>query len=213
MALFHTLRTVTFATVLGFSLIVLGISGHWQSLLQGYYSVFAGFSAFALAVSVMTWAFLLPIYLVGMLRKGSLLSWVVVELGVCGLLWVLWLASASYTSSMTGGATLNCDYALLSPEVESICRQFQALQAFSWLNWLIIFAYVVMLLVFAIRAQGQGHSVWTSDVTDLPNLKSGSGPSNNTVPQPAMQQNAYHPNGAPSQYSQPPYSQTTTPAV
>ncbi|KAG9102688.1 hypothetical protein FRC06_001435 [Ceratobasidium sp. 370] len=212
MALFNTLRTVAFLTVLGFSLIVLGISGHWQSMLQGYYSVFTNFSAFALAVSVMTWAFLLPVYLIGILRKGSLLSWVVVELGVCGLLWVLWLASASYTSSMTAGATLNCDYALLSPEAESICRQFQALQAFSWLNWLIIFAYVVMLLVFAVRAQGQGHSVWTSDVNDLASMSPGSAPANN-MPQPAMQQNNGYTGGAPSQYNQSPYTQPTTPHV
>ncbi|KAG8776155.1 hypothetical protein FRC12_001069 [Ceratobasidium sp. 428] len=201
MALFDTVRSVSFIAVLAFALIILGISGHWLSLIQGYYSIYTNFSAFALAVSVITWAFLLPIYLIGILRKGSILSWVVVEVGTCGLLWVLWLASASYTSSITGGNALNCDYRFLTPEAESICRQYQALQAFSWLNWLILFAYLVLLLVFAFRAQGQGHSVWTSDVTDLSSYSAAGGPqhgSNNGMPAPAMQQNNYNHSGAPT---------------
>ncbi|KAG9123138.1 hypothetical protein FRC07_000192 [Ceratobasidium sp. 392] len=199
MALFDTVRLVTVIAVHAFALIVLGISGHWLSLLQGYYTIYSNFSAFALAVSVITWAFFLPIYLIGLLRKGSFLSWVVVELGVCGLLWVLWLASASYTSSMTGGTALNCDYALLTPEAESICRQYQALQAFSWLNWLILTGYVVLLLVFAFRAQGQGHSVWTSDVNDLSSFSSTEGAKPGSNHAPAMQQNnVYNHGGAPT---------------
>jgi len=179
MALFNTIRTASFATLLLFTLIVLGISAHWVSVLQGFYSAAYTASGFALAVSVITLAFILPMLLISILRKGSLLSWVVVELGVCGVLWVLWLASAAYTTSMTGGATLNCDYALLSAEVQSICHQYQALQAFSWLNWLILFAYIVLLLVFAIKAQGHGHSVWTSDVIDVHSLAAGAGNNSN----------------------------------
>jgi len=223
MALFNTIRVVSFIAILLFALIVLGISGHWVSLLQGFVSSYSNPAAFALAVSVITWAFLGPLPLISMLRKGSILSWVVVELAIVGLLWVLWLAAAAYVTSMTAGASLNCDYAFLTPEAESICRQYQALQAFSWLNWLILFMYLVLLLVFAIKAQGKGHSVWTSDVTDLQSFSAGGGSTSNLAPAtnnaayqqnnatnqqnsqytPSMQQSSIHPNSAQQHYAQP----------
>ncbi|KAF8607688.1 hypothetical protein BDV93DRAFT_519702 [Ceratobasidium sp. AG-I] len=206
MALFHTIRLVSFATILFFSLIVLGIAGHWTSLLQGTLSTFTNFSAFALAVSVITWAFIAPLLLIGMLRKGSLLSWVGVEAGIVGLHWVLWLSSAAYSSSVSQIAIVNCDYTLLSPEAESLCRQNQALQAFSWLNWIILTIYLVLLLVFAIKAQHNGHSVWTADVNDMDSFKAGGSTNTSTKHEPAyqqnnqynpsMQQNSLHPNSA-----------------
>ncbi|QRV72676.1 membrane-associating domain protein [Ceratobasidium sp. AG-Ba] len=206
MALFNLLRTISFSTLLAFSLIVLGIAGHFLSLLQGlYYSSLNTSSGFSVAVSVITWAFILPIFLIGILRRGSFLSWVSVELGVCGLLWVLWLAAASYTTSLIQGLTLNCDSVFLTPAEEGICREYQALQAFSWLNWLILLAYNVILLVFAIKANGQGQSVWTSDINDLGSPAGDTAPpmkpefSNNATPQPSMQQNY----GAQPQYNHP----------
>lgn len=220
MALFNTIRVVSFIAVLLFALIVLGISGHWVSLLQGLISSYSNPSAFALAVSVITWAFLGPLPLISLLRKGSVLSWVVVELAIVGLLWVLWLAAAAYISSITQGASLNCDYVFLTPEAESICRQYQALQAFCWLNWIILFIYLVLLLVLTIKAQGRGHSVWTSDVTDLHSFAAGGGSTNNLAPAkhnaayqqnsqytPSMQQSSVHPNSAQQHYGQPSVAQ------
>ncbi|CAE7233635.1 unnamed protein product [Rhizoctonia solani] len=180
MALFNTLRLASFATVLAFSLIVLGISGSWVSQLQGVATSFATSSSFSLAVSVITWAFMFPILLVGALRRGSFLSWVAIELGICGFLWVLWLASASYTTSMSAGVTLNCDLAL-SVEVESVCRQYQAIQAFSWLIWLILFAYAVLVIVFAVKAMNKGQSVWTMEISDLGTAGSGAGGDASTI--------------------------------
>ncbi|KAJ1308541.1 hypothetical protein OPQ81_004242 [Rhizoctonia solani] len=180
MALFDTLRLVSFATVLAFSLIVLGISGYWVSLLEGVATSLATSSSFSLAVSVITWAFMFPVLLVSTLRRGSFLSWVAMELGICGFLWVLWLASAAYTTSMSAGITLNCDLALTAA-VESVCRQYQAIQAFSWLNWLILFAYLVLVIIFAVKAMNKGQSVWTMEIADLSAAVSGSGADGSTI--------------------------------
>lgn len=69
-----------------------------------------------------------------MLRRGSFLSWVAVELGIVGFMWVMWLgmfsssveiliilftelhipATASYTTSMTAGIALNCDSSFIT---------------------------------------------------------------------------------------------------
>ncbi|CAE6423910.1 unnamed protein product [Rhizoctonia solani] len=180
MALFDTLRLASFATVLAFSLIILGISGYWVSQLEGYATSLATFSSFSLAVSVITWAFMFPVLIVSTIRRGSFLSWVAVELAICGLLWVLWLASASYTTSMSAGVTLNCDLAY-STEFESVCRQYQTIQAFSWLNWLILFAYLVLAAIFAVKAMNKGQSVWTMEITDLSTAGSGSGNDGSTI--------------------------------
>ncbi|CAE6533778.1 unnamed protein product [Rhizoctonia solani] len=225
MALFDTLRLASFATVLAFSLIVLGISGYWVSQLQGVATSFATSSSFSLAVSVITWAFMFPILLVSALRRGSFLSWVAIELGICGFLWVLWLASASYTTSMSAGVTLNCDLALtteaesvcrqyqaiqafswlnwLIPEAESVCRQYQAIQAFSWLNWLILFAYIVIAVIFAVKAMNKGQSVWTMEITDLAAAASGSATDGSTIAASNYTGKAPEPN----HYQQPQYNQ------
>ncbi|KAB5595523.1 hypothetical protein CTheo_984 [Ceratobasidium theobromae] len=218
MALFHTLRLAAFGTVLAFALIVLGISAYWVSMLQGYATMLSTSSSFGLAVGLMTFIFLLPILIVGMTRKGSFLSWVSVELGVMGLMWVLWLASASYTTSMTAGYTLNCDLAL-DTTAEGVCRQFQAIQAFSWLNWLIIFAYIVLLVVFIVKASNEGRSVWTADVADLgtstagdnattfaPSMTSANMPKGPMTPAPMTPQ-AYQPSLGYNQTPQPQYAQ------
>ncbi|CAE6436026.1 hypothetical protein ACGC1H_000858 [Rhizoctonia solani] len=206
MALFHTLRLVSFATVLVFSLIVLGISGNWVSLLQGVATSFATSSSFSLAVSVITWAFMFPILLIGALRRGSFLSWVAVELGICGFLWVLWLASASYTTSMSAGVALNCDLAR-SMEAEGICRQYQAIEAFSWLNWLILFAYVVLVVVYAVKAMNKGQSVWTMEITDLSTAGSGSGTDASTIDA----SNYTGKTSQPNHYQQPQFDQPVQP--
>ncbi|CAE6424686.1 unnamed protein product [Rhizoctonia solani] len=203
MALFDTLRLASYATVLAFSLILLGISGYWVSQLQGVATSFATSSSFSLAVSVITWAFMFPVLLVSILRRGSFLSWVAIELGICGFLWILWLASAAYTTSLSAGVTLNCDLAY-STELENFCRQYQAIQAFSWLNWLILFAYIVLVVVFVVKAINKGQSVWTMEIADLSTAGSGPGADASTI----AASNYTSKTHQPSHYQQPQYTQS-----
>ncbi|CAE6493063.1 unnamed protein product [Rhizoctonia solani] len=153
MALFDTLRLASCATVLVFSLIVLGISGYWVSQFQDFVTVLATSSSFSLAVSVITWAFLFPMQLV---------------------------TTASYTTSLSAGLTINCDLEITTTG-ENFCRQYQAIQAFSWLNWLILFAYIVLVVVFAVKAMNKGQSVWTMEITDLSATSSGSATDGSTI--------------------------------
>lgn len=67
--------------------------------------------------------------------------------------------------------------------------------------------YLATLLVFSIKAQNKGHSVWTADVNDMESFGAG-GPTNNMGAKhepayqqnnqynPSMQQNSMHPNSA-----------------
>lgn len=52
---------------------------------------------------------------------------------------------------------------LLTDAEQSICHQFQAMEAFSWLNWLILWGWTFVLLVFSVIALSRGNrSVWTA---------------------------------------------------
>ncbi|CAE6432651.1 unnamed protein product [Rhizoctonia solani] len=198
MPLFDTVRLASYGTVLVFSLIMLGISGSVFGSSPGIDVILA---LILLAASSITWVFMFPALLVSIFRRGSFLSWVAIELGICGFLWVLWLASAAYTTSLSAGIALNCDLAS-DIGAESSCRQYQAIQAFSWLNWVILFAYIVLVIALAIKAMNKGQSVWTMEISDLSAAVSG-GDSNsatsNHVGKVVQDQ--------PSHYQQPQYDQ------
>ena len=68
------------------------------------------------------------------MRRGAVTSWILVELVVTGILWVLWLAAAADATSATDGVTLDCGDAL--GDAETVCREYQAIQAFEYLNWI-----------------------------------------------------------------------------
>jgi len=153
-------RLVIYGVLLLFSLIVLGLAGNLTANTDGW-----SFPGFAVAVSVLTLLALIPMLVVDLVRKGSFISWVAIELAVFGVLWVLWLASASLSTStllFTG------DCGVWLPSIASLCRQYSAVQAFSWLTWLIIKAYIILLLILAILAMTRGHKrVWLSQASDL----------------------------------------------
>ena len=46
---------------------------------------------------------------------------------------------------------------LIPAVTASYCSQYEAFQAFSWLNWLILFSYWVTLLIIALVAQSRGN--------------------------------------------------------
>jgi len=167
MSIWGILRLSTFAIVLFCSLIALALAGHFTSVTNRIYpGLFFQWAALAIAVAVLTWISLLPMLLIDLNRRGSFMSWISVELGVVGVLMILWLSTAAYVSSF---GTLNCDSVLLEDydDAESICRQYQALQAFSWLCWLALLGYFTTILVLALIANGRGnHGIWKSAVSE-----------------------------------------------
>ncbi|KAG8821300.1 hypothetical protein FRC17_009880 [Serendipita sp. 399] len=164
MHLFALLRLSILGVILLFSIIVMGLAANLTANTTTF-----SFPGFAVAVSVLTIISIAPILAIDWFRKGSFLCWVVVELGVSFVLWVLWLASASLTTSsrlFTG----DCGYFgyWYSDRFESFCRQYAAVQAFSWLIWLLFKAYAIVVLVLALLAAMKGHKrVWFSPTSDL----------------------------------------------
>jgi hypothetical protein len=160
--IFATLRLGVFGVILLFSLITLGLAANLTTKTIGW--TFPGFSV---AVSILTMVIAIPMLVVDRLRKGSFVSWVATELGWCGLLWILWLSSSGLSTStvfFTGDCAAWADV----PEFETICQQYSALQAFSWLTWLLFTGYIISVIVLSILATVKGNSrVWLNPASDL----------------------------------------------
>ncbi|KAJ8474425.1 hypothetical protein ONZ45_g15953 [Pleurotus djamor] len=156
-------RLASFGTVIVFSIIVLGLCAHITNLTTtARFAFYFTFAAMGIATVIMTWGGLGTLLAVDRLRKGAIISSIVVELSVLGLLWIFWLTTAALVSQ---------ENALLFPSGcggfrGTVCGEFAATVAFSWLSWLIIFGYAVFLLVLSIIAATRGNSVWFKSVSE-----------------------------------------------
>jgi len=166
-----TARLVTFSTTILFSVIVMSLSADLISLTTPIF--YYKFSALALATSLLTMFSVGVMLVVDLLRQGSVFSYIVVEIGWLSILWVLWLSSGSY-AAWTDGQLINafpgessCTFGFFSDSrAVQICQEIKAIMAFSFLTWILLMSYTVLLLLLAIRAQEQGNSAWTSGVRD-----------------------------------------------
>ncbi|CAG7848486.1 SubName: Full=Uncharacterized protein {ECO:0000313/EMBL:CCA66612.1} [Serendipita indica DSM 11827] len=189
MHLFAMLRLILLGTTLLFSLITLGLAANLVDKLGDQWS----FPGFAVAVSVLTILAVVPMIVIDLLRRGALMSWVVVELPIMGILWVLWLSSAALSTSV-GLFLGDCSSFSFDSALESLCRQYSALQAFSWLNWLLVKTYVIVTLALAILALMKGHKrVWFSPVSDLSFSPTHTHSGEPKIPPPATAPGGYNP--------------------
>ncbi|KAF8309161.1 hypothetical protein DL93DRAFT_1786254 [Clavulina sp. PMI_390] len=158
-------RLPVFALVLIFSLVVLGLDAHFDSEFSGSTTLFGitytysapGFSKLGIATAVLTLVSLIPMLVIDFIRKGAPTSLIVVELGWLGFLWIMWLATAADTAS----------FGSCSDSGNSFCSQFQAAEALSFLTWLLLMGYWILLLVFSVMAHSAGNqNVWMTGVSD-----------------------------------------------
>jgi len=194
-------RLVTFSTTLVFSLIVMSLSADFVSVVtvQNTYSRFSGF---ALATSLLTLLTVGPMFFVDWYRRGSFFSYIIVEVSWLSILWVFWLTSGSY-SAWTNHEVYpvgSCDFGPFDDTDSRLCSEIRAIMAFSFLLWILLMFYTVLLLVLALRAQNQGHNVWTTGVRDgtlfypRPNEKFVGGTPQVVPPQPVVYQSQpYYP--------------------
>jgi len=219
MGAFNVVRLVAFGVALAFALIILGISANFVAATTKY-SVYTGSSVpgFSVATSVLTLVILVPVLVIDFLRKGAVTSLTATELGFVGFLWVLWLACGANATAALGGFTIgdcgSIDGFQIDPASASYCRQYQALQAFSWLTWLILFFYWVALLVFALVALARGNkNAFLQPTTELASSVPHGG---NAAGQPEIPPPQKYPPGGISPGTYPPQGQypqqTYTPA-
>ncbi|THU78715.1 hypothetical protein K435DRAFT_845706 [Dendrothele bispora CBS 962.96] len=175
MTFLSILRLVILVTTVVFALIVLGIDAH---ILAHFIAQLTAEDVhvpikpgLAIATAVLTLVTLPVMLILDAIRKGkAFTSKVIVELIWLGILWVLWVATAAHSVQAFNEifGPEGCDNENISGdnEIMTFCREIQATAAFGFLNWIALFFYTVILLVFAIRASGRGSPVWFSGVAE-----------------------------------------------
>ncbi|KAG7445983.1 uncharacterized protein BT62DRAFT_146144 [Guyanagaster necrorhizus] len=181
------LRLTVLIATLVFSVIVLGVSAHITYLTTTFFNAYFTFAAMSIATACLTILTLPVMIAVDITRKGAFTSMVVVELSWLGVLWILWLTSAALTADANSNTFVaGCGY--INPEIDQACKEFNAIEAFDFLTWLILMGYTITLIVFAIIAATRGNAaVWTSSTTTTDFFATGGAlapeksPSTNTI--------------------------------
>ncbi|EIW87105.1 hypothetical protein CONPUDRAFT_116163 [Coniophora puteana RWD-64-598 SS2] len=175
-------RIVTLSLSLLFSIIVLGLSAHLISLTLEYFNLYFVFCALGVATAVLTF-FTIPVMLiVDTMRQGAFTSMVVVELPWLFVLWILWVA----TGALTANADVfyfpeGCIY--INDITQQACQEFKAIEAFAFLNFILLMIYTIAILVCAIVSATRGNDVWLGSVKTMD-----LGRNNGTAAQPPVSQ-------------------------
>ncbi|THU91972.1 hypothetical protein K435DRAFT_726568 [Dendrothele bispora CBS 962.96] len=181
MAFASTFRLGALVALILCSLVVLGLSAHLTSESEEAFHLIDAFEGLGIATAAITIATVPLMVGVELTRKGAFTSMVVVELTWLGILWVLWLATASGADTIQFfnlAFPLGCDRLHQVAEIElprsaadeltAACRETQAVAAFGFLGWIILMFYWVFLLIVSITAASHGNSqVWFSSVHDM----------------------------------------------
>jgi len=105
--------------------------------------------------------------------KDRFFSWIIVEIGWLSVLWIFWLTSGSYAAWTDDQLILilpsesSCSFGVFSADgVSRGCHEIKAVTAFSFLLWILLLGYTIMLIVLSLRAQQNGHPPWKTSVRD-----------------------------------------------
>ncbi|TBU31292.1 hypothetical protein BD311DRAFT_752995 [Dichomitus squalens] len=208
------LAALSFAVLSG--IIVASLSAHITAFIEENFATYYVYAALGIATGGLTFFTVPVLLLVDFLRTGAFTSYIIVELSWLSVLWVLWLATGALTVNDTAavGVFQSCDYIFVW--VNQICHETQAIEAFSFLAWIVLMGYTVTLLVIALISARRGKPIWTSSVkqyapapaaTAQPVISQPEYKADAFAPQTAQQQLLYqqpHQNGVSFQQQHPP---------
>jgi ABC-type multidrug transport system fused ATPase/permease subunit len=198
------IRKLALAVALLFSLITLSLAAHFTSTTEEVISGYYYFAVLAIATSVLTLVSLPVLLIVDMIRTGAFTSMVVVEVGWLSILWVLWLATGADAADVSSKIFISgCDYKNRLAILRTPCHEAAAITAFSFLTWLVLLGYVILLLTFSIIGSNKGHRVWTSSVKETDFLAAPAGAQDGGYPTTFAPQMTHQNEYPPAQQSYP----------
>jgi len=160
------LRLAVLGVATAFAVIVLAMGAHIIFVISTTGLVY-DFTALGVAVGALTIITLVPLLAISLVRKGALPNFIVVESAWFGILWVLWLAAAGLAADQTRLLPASCSFDFIVNGNFFSCHEPLALEAFAWLNWLLLFGYWSVILTLSIIQQTRGNSVWTKSVNEV----------------------------------------------
>jgi len=174
MVILSLVRLVVFGVAFVFAVIALGLAAGLTSLSEEFFDAYLNYAALTIATASLTIITLPAMIAIDFFRKGAFTSLVVVELSWLGLLWVLWLASGAAAADKNSVTFVSgCGY--INDILDRACREAAGIEAFTFLNWIILMGYTIVLLVLSIIGHTRGHKIWTSTVGEAPFLAPAAG--------------------------------------
>jgi len=173
LSIFQTIRLAIYATVLAWSLIVLGLGAFFDHLI--IMNDLTRYIPLAIFVAVCTMIIVPTLLLAGSFKRSQLFTQVRSELAFVGLLGLLWFILG--ISTATGEESMiECDFDGDGDFTESdeystdmFHAQLRVLRAFSIFNAVLLIGFFLFLLVLAVRQHRMGRNfVWTSGVASYP---------------------------------------------
>ncbi|OJT03732.1 hypothetical protein TRAPUB_5554 [Trametes pubescens] len=171
--IFNIIRVGVYLAVLVWTVVCLAIAAHFQSILvSSDLTRFVPFAIFVCAASLLIFIALLAF---GLWKERNPIS-TRVELGCLGLAGTLWLALGAFVASSDSEmADVECfssadtdsePIELPGFNTETYHAQYHVLEAFSFFNMILIFGFLLLLLVLAIRQSRAGTKhVWVLPVS------------------------------------------------
>ncbi|KAF7293891.1 hypothetical protein HMN09_01185200 [Mycena chlorophos] len=147
---------VTFGLIILFGIIELSLSAWLVSKFNKHHN-YSSFTErdrvrFTLFASIWTVVFsALMLILFAHSATGSVLTSVLAHLVFLGFTWLIWTAAAAAVTEMLGGG-LNCKL----QDAFVYCNQLNALEAFAWLEWIMVTFAIIVVLIRGISAARRG---------------------------------------------------------
>ncbi|EMD40471.1 hypothetical protein CERSUDRAFT_80138 [Gelatoporia subvermispora B] len=158
-------RIVIFAWAFFCGILAMALSADAISFTTGFYKETLNGNAMAVAVGVLTIVTIPPMLVVDFLRTGAFTSMILVELSWLGLLELLWLvAGALAAANVSNFFEGTCDW--IPHSVGNACHETAATAAFSFLAFLPLLGYEILILTLAIIRHTRGAPIWTSSVKE-----------------------------------------------
>jgi len=155
------LRLVVLAVVSTFSVIVLALGAHILSVFHFSFR----FAGLAVAVSAVTLVTLISMLVLSIFYRGMWANLVLVEVSSLSILWVLWLAVGGLTADKT---VIICGAeATMRGATPFDCNEQMALEAFAWLNWLILLTFTLFIIALGIIQHLRGNYIWMVPIYEI----------------------------------------------
>ncbi|KAJ7473811.1 hypothetical protein B0H11DRAFT_1336701 [Mycena galericulata] len=181
MSVISHIRVVVLSLVFGFSLIALGAAAAAISSPIQWLPVYSQAAGLAIGTATVTLITLATMIIVEFVRPGVVFtSMIVVEVAWFSFLWILWLATGGM-SVQAAQQVFNPGCGYMDSVVDGNCRETAAIQALSFLNWLILMGYTILILILAIIASNRKNSVWKCSVSKALFFTPSTAPSTPTV--------------------------------
>jgi len=173
LSVFNIIRTSIYSAVIVWTLIVLGMAAHLDSILVS--NEMTRFIPLAIFVSVLTFLIIPSLLAFGFIKRPFLVQQVRIEMAFVGVLGLLWFIVGLYTATEPE-AEVECefdndgDYAPSDEfTTETFYAQYHTLEAFAIFNAILLLLVFFALLLLSLRQHRMGQSqVWTSAVTTYP---------------------------------------------